>query len=40
MAFKLLPLFSTAKPFASKPLASPIADGGRSLMDSSAEPGS
>jgi hypothetical protein len=38
MASKLLPLFATAKPFASKPLDSPIADGGRSLIDSSAAP--
>jgi hypothetical protein len=40
MASRLLPLFATAKPFASKPLDSPIADGGRSLIDSSAAPGS
>ena len=40
MASRLLPLFATAKPFASKPLSSPIADGGRSLIESSAAPGS
>jgi len=40
MASKLFPLFATAKPFASKPLDSPIADGGSSLTNSSAVSGS